>query len=348
MAVQLKLAIAGAGAITDRAHIPALKTIAAARIVAIQSRTRGKAERLAGSHFPANDRPRTYDNYDEMLQRERPDAVCVFTPNRYHCEYALKALAIGAHVLVEKPMAPTAAECRKMVDTAARAGRVLMVAMQRRYGSYECAVKRAIDVGAIGRPTFIRARLSHGGPDTWAPGQSWFYDPVEAGGGAMLDLGVHVSDLALWFMGEAASVVGQVATVGPQAQVDESGAMVVRFRSGALGVIEASWSSTPGLSSMEIYGTDGRIMVGYPRFDIAVQRSDGSDAPGFSRDDILSGFDPRDLLAPFRALAANFVAAAQGHADPAPTGTDGMRAIELVEACYLSSRTGSRVNLPLE
>ncbi|MGH7863472.1 MAG: Gfo/Idh/MocA family protein [Candidatus Binataceae bacterium] len=348
MAEQLKIAISGAGAIAERAHIPALKTVAAARIVAIHSRTREKAENLASSLFAASDRPRVYDAYDQMLTRERPDAVCVLTPNRHHREYASKAIAAGSHVLVEKPMAPTVADCRIMVDAAQRAGRVLMVAMQRRYGPYEVAVKRAIDAGAIGRPTFIRARLAHGGPDTWAPGQRWFYDPVEAGGGAMLDLGVHVADLALWLMGEAASVVGQVAKVRPEIQVDDSGAMVVTFRSGALGVIEASWSSTPGLSSMEIYGSAGRILLGYPRCDIAVQRSDGSEAPGFTRDEIVGGFDPLDLLAPFRALAANFIAAISGREKPHPTGADGMRAIELIEACYRSSQSGARVNLPLQ
>jgi len=345
---KLTIAIAGAGAITERAHIPALKTVEDARIVAIQSRTPEKADRLAAALFDAAQRPHTYDDYDEMLARERPDAVCVFTPNRYHCEYALKALAADAHVLVEKPMAVNTAECRRMVGGAASAGRVLMVAMQRRYGPYECAIKRAIDEGAIGRLTFMRARLAHGGPATWAPGQGWFYDPVEAGGGAMLDLGVHVSHLALWFMGEAASVVGEIVRARPDIQVDDGGAMVVTFRSGALGVIEASWSSTPGLSSIEIYGTDGRIMMGYPRFDIAVQRPDGTEVPGYSRDEIVSRFDPRDLLAPFRSLGSNFVAAIRGHAEASPTGTDGMRAIELVEACYRSSDTGARITLPLE
>jgi predicted dehydrogenase len=89
-------------------------------------------------------------------------------------------------------------------------------------------------------------------------------------------------------------------------------------------------------------------MAGYPRLDISIQKSDGSMAPGFSRGEIMTRFDPADLLAPFRELATNFVAAIQGKATPFPTGIDGLRAIETVEACYRSSRSGQRIKLPLE
>ena len=345
----IRIAIAGAGAITQRAHIPALRSVADAQIVALQSRTADKAERVAQALWPdAAGRPRTYSDFDEMLAREHPDAVGIFTPNHLHCEFTVKALGAGAHVLVEKPMAPTAAAARKMVDAAASAGRVLMVAMQRRYGGVERAIKDAVTSGVIGTPNFIRARLSHGGPGLWAPGQKWFTTASEAGGGAMLDLGVHVADLAIWYMGEVDSVSGQVGIVAKQIEVDDTGAMILHFKSGALGVVEASWSSMPPLSAIEIYGSEGRVMAGYPRLDISILKADGSPAPGFSRDEVMNRFDPRDPLAPSRELAATFVGAIQGRVKPSPDGSDGLRAVEAVEACYRSSRTGSRIRLPLD
>ncbi len=345
----IRIAISGAGAIAERAHIPALRSVADVQIVAIQSRTAEKAERVARALWPDDaGRPKSYSDFDEMIARERPDAIGIFTPNHLHCEFTVKALKAGAHVLVEKPMAPTAAAARKMVDAAAKAGRVLMVAMQRRFGGVERAIKDAVATGAIGKPHFIRARLSHGGPQNWAPGQKWFTTASEAGGGAMLDLGVHVADLAIWFMGEIDSVSGQVGTLAKQIEVDDTGAMILHFKSGAIGVVEASWSSIPPLSAIEIYGTDGRVMAGYPRNDISILRADGSPAPGFSRDEVMSRFDPRDFLAPSRALAANFVGAIQGRERPSPDGTDGLRAVEAIEACYRSSRTGSRIKLPLD
>ncbi|HEY9159239.1 Gfo/Idh/MocA family oxidoreductase [Candidatus Binatus sp.] len=345
----IKIAIAGAGAITERAHIPALRSVADAQIIAIQSRTADKAERVARAIWPGEaDRPKVYSDFEEMLARERPEAVGIFTPNHLHCEFTVKALNAGAHVLVEKPMAPTAAAAHRMADAAAKARRVLMVAMQRRYGGVERAIKDAVTSGAIGRPHFIRARLSHGGPESWAPGQKWFTTVLEAGGGAMLDLGVHVTDLAIWIMGEVDSVSGQVGILAKQIEVEDTGAMIMHFKSGAIGVVEASWSSMPALSAIEIYGNEGRVMAGYPRQDISILKADGSPAPGFSRDEVMSRFDPRDLLAPFRALAANFVGAIQGRVKPSPDANDGLRAVEAVEACYRSSRTGTRIRLPLD
>ncbi len=345
----IRIAIAGAGAIAERAHVPALRSVADAQIIAIQSRTAEKAERVARAIWPGDaGRPNVYSDFDEMLARERPDAVGIFTPNYLHCEFTLKALSAGAHVLVEKPMAPTAAAARKMVDGAAKARRVLMVAMQQRLGGIERAIKEAVTSGAIGRPNFIRARLSHGGPGSWAPGQKWFTTASEAGGGAMLDLGVHVADLAIWIMGEVDSVSGQVGILAKQIEVEDTGAMIIQFKSGALGVIEASWSSMPPLSAIEIYASEGRVMAGYPRQDISILKADGSPAPGFSREEVMSRFDPRDLLAPFRDLAANFIGAIQGRVKPSPDGNDGLRAVEAIEACYRSSRTGSRIKLPLD
>lgn len=344
----VKVAISGAGAIAARAHIPALKSVANARIVAIQSRTSEKAAAVATALWSeAADRPRIYDNFDAMLARERPDAVCVFTPNRLHCEYTLKAIESGAHVLVEKPMAPRAADARAMVDAASRAGRVLMVAMQRRYGGIEATVKEAIGAGAIGQPYFFRGRLSHNGPQAWAPGQHWFTSAAEAGGGAALDLGVHVADLAIWYLGAVISVSGEVATLGKNIEVDDTAAMLLKFASGAVGVLEASWSSQPPLSAIEIYGSEGRVMMGYPRIDIAIVRPDGVDAAGYSRDEIMKRFDARDLLAPFRALAQNFIAAIEHGSAPSPTGVDGLRAVEVIDACYRSSASGARIALPL-
>lgn len=342
-----RIAISGAGAIAERAHIPAFKSIPEVEIAAIQSRTREKADRIAALLWPDGPRPRVYDSFDAMLEREHPDAVGIFTPNYLHRAYALKAIAAGAHVLVEKPIAPTTADARLMVDAASRAGRVLMVAMQRRYGGIEHAIKDAIDSGAIGAPQFIRARLSHGGPLGWAPGQNWFVSPAEAGGGAALDLGVHLAGLVRWLMGDIDSVVGRVDTLGKQIALEDTAVMILHFRSGAMGVLEASWSSQPPLSAIEIYSSEGRLMAGYPRLDISILHADGSAVAGFSREEILARFDPNDMLAPFRALAQNFVDAIAGRAKPDPDGIDGMRAVEVIEACYRSSRSGEQIKLPL-
>ena len=342
----IRLAISGAGAITERAHIPAFLSVPEIQIVALQSRTIEKCERVVAATM-AGAQLHIYRDYDEMLRREHPDAVGIFTPNALHCEFTLKAIAAGAHVLVEKPMATTVAAARRMLEASKQANRVLMVAMQRRFGGFERAIRRALENGAIGTPHFIRSRLSHGGPALWAPGQNWFFERSEAGGGAMLDLGVHVADLARWFMGEVESVSGQISTLGKSIGVEDNGAALLKFRSGALGIVEASWTSRPALSGTEIYGSEGRIMAGYPRLDIAVLKHDGSEVAGFERDEIMKTFNPRDRIAPSRELARTFAAAIAGSATASPSGEDGLRAIEIVEACYRSALEGSAIKLPL-
>jgi predicted dehydrogenase len=150
------------------------------------------------------------------------------------------------------------------------------------------------------------------------------------------------------FMGEVESVSGQVATLGKNIGVEDNCAALLKFRSGAIGIIKASWTSRPPLSATEIYGSDGRIMAGSPRLDIAVLKPDGSPVAGFERDEIVKQFDPRDWLAASRDLAHAFVAAIEGRAVANPSGEDGMRALEIIEACYRSSRGGATIKLPLD
>jgi predicted dehydrogenase len=346
---RLRLAISGAGAIAERAHLPAFKLLPSVEIVAIQGRSKAKPERLLASLWSEGgaERPRAYSDFSEMLDHERPDAVAILGPNHVHCDFTLKALSAGTHVLVEKPMTTNSADARKVVAAAKQFDRVVMVAFQRRFSPAELIVKEAVSAGAIGQPNFLRMRFSHGGPELWAPGQNWFFSESEAGGGALLDLGIHIIDLALWMMGPAISVVAETAKTRERTQVEDSGAVILKFASGAIGVIEASWSSMPGITCIEIYGDKGRIMMGYPRLDITVQQSDGTEVAGYSRDEIRTRIGPVDYFAPIRTLAKTFVQAAQRAGPSQPNAEDGMRAVEAIEAAYLSAATGARVKLPL-
>lgn len=143
--------------------------------------------------------PRRYTSYDEMLDSETLDAVSVCTPNAFHAEMAVKAMRNGAHVHCEKPMAVTSEGAREMTAVSRETGRILMVGFQRRFGSEAQYLKRAITAGDLG--SIYRARA------VWVrrrgiPGMGgWFTTKSLSGGGALIDIGVHVLDLALWFMG---------------------------------------------------------------------------------------------------------------------------------------------------
>src|SRR5260370_241151 len=148
-----------------------------------------------------------------MLECEHPDAVCIFGPNWTHAPYSIDALDRGAHVLVEKPMATAASDARRMVKAALRNRKAVVVAQQRPSSPIDKLGKEIVDRRVLGKVQSFRTRFSHGGPEMWAPGQSWFFSKKEAGGGVLLDLGVHLIDLAIWILGEPAKVTARTRTV---------------------------------------------------------------------------------------------------------------------------------------
>jgi predicted dehydrogenase len=164
----------------------------------------------------------------------------------------------------------------------------------------------------------------------------------------MIDLGVHMADLARWLLGEVRAVIGKIAVLGPPSDVEDNGAMILHFQSGAIGVSEASWTTQPRQWVVEVYGSKGTAIIGHAGAEVAIQRSDGVTAPGYSVDEIVRKFQDNDeAVTPMDALLATFFEAIRGRADPVPSGIDGMKAVELIEACYRSARSGTEVALPL-
>jgi len=281
-----------------------------------------------------------------MLEREHPDAVCVFGPNWTHAPSSIDALDRGAHVLVEKPMATSATDARRMVEAAARNKKALVVAQQRRFSSIDKLAKEIVDRGVLGKVQSLRMRFSHGGPEIWAPGQSWFFSKKEAGGGVLLDLGVHLIDLALWILGEPATVTARIRTVRPSRDVEDNAVAIIEFKDGVTATVEVSWTSEPVSSVAEIHCDEGRALLGYRRgFDVTVARSDGNAVPGYSPEELIEKVGPLDFSAPYREVVSGFVAACRGEQVPFPSGSDVWRSVQVIEAAYESARTGRTVSV---
>ena len=212
--------------------------------------------------------PHTFTEIEQCLALEDLDAVTVALPNHLHRPVTMAALDAGKHVLVEKPMAMNAMEAQRMVDAAARAQRILMMHFNYRFKPEFFFMKRHIESGALGgiyfgRTCYVRRR---GMP---RPG-SWFAQKKLSGGGALVDIGVHCLDLALWLMDypEVMEVHGAVyAKFGPEQakkegkifDVDDLATGLIRFRNGATLLLEASWASNIGTNEVytELYGTQG-------------------------------------------------------------------------------------------
>lgn len=188
-----RIAIVGAGFITRVGHLPGYRA-AGADVVALCDIAEEPARKLAAQYGV----PKVYGDWREMIARERPDIVSVCVPNVAHREIVLATLAAGAHVLCEKPLATSVAEAREMFAAAERAGRRLMAAQNWRWDAGSRAIRRIVDTGDLGEIYYGEATaLRRMGIPSWGV----FHQKAQSHGGALLDIGVHMLDLAVWLMG---------------------------------------------------------------------------------------------------------------------------------------------------
>ncbi len=200
MSSPLRLGIVGAGAVTQVAHLPVLKKLKQVEVVALADGDLVKATALA-NRFGV---PYAFEDIEEMLAKSGLDALLVCTPNHLHEDHVLVGLHAGLHVMVEKPIATSTAGAERIRDAAARADRLVMTAMTHRYRRDVQAVRGFIEKKALGTISSVQ-----GFWHTFRPSRAvlgWRERRAEAGGGAMLDLGLSVLDLSLWLMGNPTPV----------------------------------------------------------------------------------------------------------------------------------------------
>jgi len=228
-----------------------------AKVVALAGLETDRCKQLAARF----DVPHIYRDYTELLVHPDIDAVSIAVPNHLHLPVALAALEAGKHVLMEKPLARTVEEGEQMVAAAKAAGKVLAIAFNRRARHDMQIVKEEVERGAFGRIYHAKAYwLRRAG----IPGLgSWFTNKEQAGGGPLIDLGVHVLDMALWLMGNPRATAVSAATyaeLGPKGrgqwqgtrfsiapdaryEVEDLAVALIRLEGGATLSLEAAWAA---------------------------------------------------------------------------------------------------------
>ncbi len=326
--VTLRVGLVGCGTVARRVHLPGLRA-AGIDVVAFASRSRRSAE-AAMREWGSG---RVVDDWHEVLEHPEVDAVDVCAPNANHEEIAIAAAAAGKHVLVEKPMACSVEGADRMLEAADRAGILLMPAHNARFGRPYGAMRLAVDRGDIGQVCAFRCAWGHSGPEHWAPDAGWFRDSATSGGGALIDLGVHIADVLRWVLGDEVSAVSAMLWPGtkngdhPVDQVEDLAELLVRFSRGAIGSIQASWAVAAGADhQLTVQGTEGTLHL------------DDRTPPMLIR----AGSTPVPLELPERSpgVFESFASAIeQGH-PPAVTAADGRAAVALVAAAYRSAVSG--------
>jgi len=267
----VRVGVIGGGSVAEAVHIPGLQ-MAGAHIVGLAHPREGRRIEVARKcHIPLQ-----FADYHDLLKEDRVDAVVVCSPNGTHHEIVERALREGKHVLCEKPLALTASQALDLATLAERCDLVGMVAFTFRFVPALRYLEHLVRDGVIGRPLHWRAvNFTDSFADPLAP-LGWRGRKAESGGGALMDLGPHLVDLALWLVGDIAEVSAEVATFYPvrpaggggnqEIDVDDSSVFLARFAGGALGTFELS-RVVPGRGGtlrwnhqvIELAGSEGAV-----------------------------------------------------------------------------------------
>ena len=308
----IRWGIIGCGDVTEVKSGPGFQKAHNSTLTAVMRRDRAKAEDYARRHGV----PRAYDDAEALIADADVDAVYVATPPSAHLNFVLLCAAAGKPVLVEKPMAPTAADARRMVD-ACRANQVpLFTAYYRRALPRFVTVKQIIDSGRIGTVRVVEVEHLQT-PPAEEPGGDlpWRFRPDIAGGGIFVDMGCHTLDLLDFLFGPVVGSDGQVANQAGLYPAEDAVSLSLRFESGVLGVGNWCFSAWRNREQTRIIGTKGELTLSlFDEEPLAVTTDVGTE--------IIAAPNPPHVHQP---LIQTVVDALNGDGDCPSTGETGLR-----------------------
>ncbi len=285
---------------------------------------------------------------DELLASDL-DVVYIATPTWLHCDQVMRAAASGKHVLCEKPLGMSVAECDQMIAACKDAGVKLGVGFMMRYQSQHRAALHLLENGQLGRLVFARAQLS-----CWYPPieNAWRQTPEQGGGGSLMDLGGHCVDLLEMLMGPIRSVQCSTGRLVHDYASEDTAVALLEFVSGAKGVVDCLFNvpDAASLNRLEVYGSQGSILaegaIGQGEAGHMTARfSDASSAYSAEQQRADGGGvtiapEPVNM---YRAEVEAFAKAVLEDAPPPISGEDGRHSQAVLAACYESAKSGMRV-----
>jgi predicted dehydrogenase len=321
----LKIAIVGCGAVSEQFHLPAILAKSDVCLTAAIDRSASRAGLIAGKAGA-----RAFATVAEALPHF--EAAIVALPHHLHAPVSIELLEAGKHVLVEKPMAITGAECDAMLAAAGRGGASLTIGQMRRFCPAVAAAKVFLDLGIIGRVKSFR--ILEGNIFDWPVASDYFLRKETAGGGVLMDTGAHTFDMLLWFFGEVAELDYRDDAYGG---VEADCEVHLRMLTGVEGYVELS--RTRNLpTELIIEGERGRMIVAYKPNQITLE-VEGRRLDTFTM--ATKDVGGRDLsIWHFMIVRQfdNWVHALQGKAPALVPGEQGRKVVEFIERCYRHRR----------
>lgn len=347
----VRAALIGCGKVGG-VHAAALAGLTEAQLVGCCD---ASAERAAT--FAARYGGRAFTDLDALLRTAAPEAVIVATPHPLHAAPAIRAAEAGVHVLVEKPLAASLADCDAMLAAARKAGVTLGAVSQRRFATPVLRMRAAIDAGKIGRPALGVILMFNWRDEAYYRSDPWRGRWDTEGGGVLVNQSPHHLDLLRWFLGPVEEISGTWANLNhPYVEVEDTALATIRFRNGGVGSVVVSLAQKPGLwSKVHVHGTSGASIgvetdrgatfvagmsapVEPPRNDLWTIPGEEALLDAFQAADRaeFAGIDPATY---YHALQLrDFFGALRSGRPPLVTGEDGRAVVALFTAIYESHR----------
>lgn len=277
---------------------------------------------------------------EDVLADDAIDVVCICTPSGQHAEQAVAIAQAGKHVLVEKPMALTLADADRMIAACDEAGVKLGVVYQRRAEPLFQQIAAAVQAGDLGETTLGSVLMPYVRPQQYYDSAAWRGTWALDGGGVLMNQGIHLVDLLVWYMGDPVAVQAHAATLHRDIEVEDTLAATLRFANGAQATITATTTAAPGFAHrLDLYGTQGGIQVEgetVHRWTLAEGVSAHVDpVTKTPAEGAGSGGDPRGIAPTGHiGILRNFIKAIRGEEPLLVDGAEGRRSLAAVLAIY--------------
>ncbi len=350
----LGIGIVGCGMIA-RFHVRALNDIPGTRVAALFDQIPASAAKLQKEvQEQWSIRCDTAADLDTMLKRKDVDIVIITTPSGNHMEPAVAAANAGKHVVVEKPMEITLERCDKIIDACDKNKVKLCTIFPSRFGDANVELKKAVTAGRFGRLTLGETACKWWREQSYYDQGGWRGTWALDGGGSLMNQAVHNVDLLLWMMGDVSSIMGFTSLLAHERiEVEDTAVACLHFKSGALGVIQATTSVWPGYpKTIAIHGDQGSALIEQDdllRWEFKTPNAD-DDAirQRFAQKVGASGGSSNPAAISHVGHArqlGDFVEAILQNRAPLVDGREGRKAVQVILGVYASNKSGKRVEI---
>jgi len=333
-------AIVGLGKYATEQIMPNFRDCEHARLAALVSGSPDKARKLAAEYGLAEQNIYSYDNFDAIKDNPEVDVVYIILPNGLHAEYTVRAAEAGKHVLCEKPMATTVADCERMIAACQKANRQLMIAYRAQYEPFNRSAIERIRQGELGQVRAITA--DHGRPVKPSENKPdvWRVDKKLAGGGSLMDIGIYSLNAARYLTGEEPIEITAMESSDKNdprfKEVEDNIHFTLRFPSGILASCTSSYSYE-SVKRGRVFGDKAWLDLD-PLSDYDTHTLKTGDATGEQEPKIKEGNQ-------FAAQLDHMAECARANKTPRTPGEEGLRDVRLILAIYEAARTGRAVNV---